>query len=94
MIRWITLIYGQWVLIFLYVFNLVVRFYITYNALSKKCNKNDFELYRYDEWDILKSKSGPQLEKVKKSILKLFKEHELDIIIQCNIKNVNQMIRC
>ena len=32
---------------------------------------------------------GPQLEQVKKSIQKLFKEHGLEIIIQCNIKNVN-----
>ena len=38
---------------------------------------------------VLKDKSGPQSEQVKKNIQKTFKEHELDIIIQCNMKVVN-----
>ena len=37
---------------------------------------------------VLKNKSGPQSEQVKKNIQKIFKEHELDIIIQCNMKIV------
>ena len=38
---------------------------------------------------VLKNKSGPQLEQVKKHIHKRFKEHRLDIIIQCKMKVAN-----
>ena len=38
-----------------------------------------------------KNKSGPQSEQVKKNIQKTFKEHGLDIIIQCNMKTVNYL---
>ena len=55
------------------------------NLLSKKYNKNDFGLYRDDGLVVLKNKSGPQSEQVKKNIQKIFKEHGLDIIIQCNM---------
>ena len=61
------------------------------NLLSKKYNKNDFGLYRDDGLAVLKNKSGPQSEQVKKSIQKIFKEHGLDIIIQCNMKIVNYL---
>ena len=59
------------------------------NVLSKKYNKNDFGLYQDDGLAVLKNKSGPQSEQVKKNIQKIFKEHGLDIIIQCNMKVVN-----
>ena len=61
------------------------------NLLSKKYNKNDFGLYRDDGLAILKNKSRPQSEQVQKNIQKIFKEHELDIIIQCNMKIVNYL---
>ena len=61
------------------------------NLLSKKYNKNDFGLYRDDGLAVLKNKSGPQSEEVKKNIQKIFKEHGLDIIIQCNMKIVNYL---
>ena len=38
---------------------------------------------------VLKNKSGPQSEEVKKNIQKIFKEHGLDIILQCNMKIVS-----
>ena len=59
--------------------------------LSKKYNKNDFGLYRIDGLAVLKNKSGPQSEEVKKNIQKIFKEHGLDITIQCNMKIVNYL---
>ena len=59
------------------------------NVLSKKYNKNDFGLYQDYGLTVLKNKSGPQSEQVKKNIQKIFKEHGLDIIIQCNMKVVN-----
>ena len=40
---------------------------------------------------VLKKKSGPQSEQVKKNIQKIFKDHGLDIIIQCNMKVVNYL---
>ena len=65
--------------------------------------KNDFGLYRDDGLAVLKNKSGPQSEQVKKNIQKIFKDHEnfisykrtknkwLDIIIQCNMKIANYL---
>ena len=55
------------------------------NVFSKKYNKNDFRLYQDDGLAVLKNKSGSQSEQVKKNIQKIFKEHGLDIIIQCNM---------
>ena len=63
----------------------------TLHVLSEKYNKNDFELYHDDGLAVLKNKSGPQSEQVKKNIQKIFKEHGLDIIIQCNMKVVNYL---
>ena len=40
---------------------------------------------------VLKNESGPQSEQVKKNIQKVFKEHGLDIIIECNMKVVNYL---
>ena len=56
--------------------------------LLKKYSNNDFGLYRDDGLAVLKNKSGPQSEQVKKNIQKIFKEHGLDIVIQCNMKIV------
>ena len=61
------------------------------NLLSKKYNKNNFRLYRDDGLAALKNKSGPQSEQVKKNIQKIFKEHALDFIKQCNMKIVNYL---
>ena len=61
------------------------------NVLSKKYNKNDFGLYRDDRLAVLKNKSGPQSEQVKKNIQKIFMKHGLDIIIQCNMEVVNYL---
>ena len=58
---------------------------------SLKYNKNNIGLYRDGGLPIFKNISGPILEKVKKDIQKLFKENELDIAIQCNMKTVNHL---
>ena len=50
------------------------------NLLSKKYNKNYFGLYRDDILALLKNKSGPQSEQVKKDTQKIFKKRGLDII--------------
>ena len=66
-------------------------FYPSINVLSKKYSKNDFGLYWDDGLAVLKNKSGPKSGQVKKNIQKIFKEHGLDIIIQCNMKVVNYL---
>ena len=59
--------------------------------LSLKYNKNKIGLYRDDGLAIFKNISGPKSEKIKKNIQKLFKENQLDIVIQCNMKTVNYL---
>ena len=59
--------------------------------LSLKYNKNDIVLYRDDGLAIFKNISGPKSEKIKKNIQKLFKENQLDIVIQYNMKTVNYL---
>ena len=61
------------------------------NLLSKRYNNNNFGLCRDNGLAVLKNKSGPLSEQVKKIIQKIFKEHGLDIIIQCNMKIVNYL---
>ena len=53
--------------------------------LSLKYNKNKIGLYRDDGLVIFKNISGPKSEKIKKNIQKMFKENQLDIVIQCNM---------
>ena len=52
----------------------VCKFVGTYtlNVLSEKYNKDDFGLYHDDGLAVLKNKSGPQSDQVKKSIQKIF----------------------
>ena len=61
------------------------------HQLSMKFNKNDFGLYRDDGLGVLKNKSGPEAEKIKKEIQKLFKENHLNITIKCNLKIVDYL---
>ena len=59
--------------------------------LSLKYNKNDIVLYRDDGLAISKNIGGLKSEKLKNDIQKLFKENELDIVIQCDMKTVNYL---
>ena len=61
------------------------------NKISQKYNKNNIGLYRDDGLAVFKNKSGPESEKIKKELQKIFKENGLDIVIQCNIKIVNYL---
>ena len=61
------------------------------SLLSKHINKNHIRLYRDDGLDILKNTSSPEVEKLKKKFQKLFKEKDLDIIVQCNLKITNYL---
>ena len=48
-------------------------------------------LYRDDGLGVFKKKSGPESEKIKKSIQGIFWEKELKITIQCNLKIVDYL---
>ena len=62
------------------------------SLLSKHINKNHIGLHRDDGLAILKNTNGPAAEKFKKKIQKLFKEKDLDIIVQCNLKITKLLI--
>ena len=40
---------------------------------------------------VIKNKSGPESEKIKKSIQSIFQENELKMTTQCNLKNVDYL---
>ena len=54
--------------------------------ISKKYNKKDFELYLDDRLGMVKNKTGPETEKIKKNIQKIF-----SYSYQCNMKIVNYL---
>ena len=64
--------------------------YLLYE-LSKLYEKNDIGLYLDNRLVVFKNKSGPELEKIKKSIQAIFWENKLKITIQCNLKIVDQL---
>ena len=64
--------------------------YLLYE-LSKLYEKKDIGLYRDDGLAVFKNKSGPELEKIKMSIQAIFRENELKITIQCNLKIVDYL---
>ena len=51
-------------------------------------NQNDVGLYRDDGLRILRNLSGPQIERVRKEIIKIFKECGLSITTKTNLKVV------
>ena len=54
-------------------------------------NKKDFGLYRDGGLEVAKNNRRLETEKVKKNIQKISKENKLDIVIQCNMKIVNNL---
>ena len=61
------------------------------SLISKKYYKKDFRFYRDDGLGVVKNKSGPGTEKIRKNIQKIFKENKSDIAIQCNMKIVHYL---
>ena len=51
----------------------------------------DIRLYRDDGLAVFENKSGPESEKMKKSIQALFRENQLKITIQCDFKIVDYL---
>ena len=61
------------------------------HQLSKNYNKKHIGLYRDDGLAIFKNVSGSKAENILKDIQKLFKDNQLNITIQCNLKIVNYL---
>ena len=59
------------------------------NKLCKLMNKKDFGLYRDDGLGILRNTSGPEADRKRKSIIKIFKECGLSITCEVNKKIVD-----
>ena len=59
------------------------------NKLCKLMNKKDFGLYRNDELGILRNTSGPEADRKRKSITKVFNECGLSITCEINKKIVD-----
>ena len=62
-----------------------------FSLISKHINKNHIRLYRDESLGILRNTSDPKAEILKKKFQKLFKEKDLDIIVQCNLKITNYL---
>ena len=61
------------------------------NLLGRQYDPNNIGLYRDDGLSIFKNCSGPQMEKIKKRLQKVFKNNGLNVIIECNMKIVNYL---
>ena len=61
------------------------------SLISVKYNKHDIGLYRDDGLAVFKNTSGPQNERIKKDLQKIFKENGLTLEIQCNKKIVDYL---
>ena len=72
------------------VYELVDSFLL--HQLSNICNNKDIGLYQEDGLAVLKNKSGPQAERIKKDFQKIFRENDLNIVIKCDLNIVNDLV--
>ena len=61
------------------------------DKISEKYEKNNIGLYRDDGLSVFKNKSGTQLERIKKNLQKTFKDFDLEIVAESNLKIVNYL---
>ena len=61
------------------------------NLLGRQYDSKNIGLFRDDKSAIFKNCSGLQMEKIKKSQQKVFKNNGLDVITECNMKVVNYL---
>ena len=64
---------------------LMVRSYLL-DLLRKRFGDNKIGLYRDDGLSCFQNLSGPESEKIKKKLCKIFKKHGLNITIECNLR--------
>ena len=68
----------------------LIGYFLIYQ-LSNKYNKKDINLYRDDGLAVFKNKHGSQAERIKKDQQKNLRENDLNIVIKCNLKIVDQL---
>ena len=61
------------------------------NKLKNVFQNNTFGLYRDDRLPVIKGLSGPENERLKKNVVKTFKDYGLNITIKANIHTVNYL---
>ena len=59
--------------------------------LGNNYNSEDIGLYRDDGLSVFKDDGGPESERIKKNIIRIFKDLKLKITIQSNLKMVNYL---
>ena len=64
---------------------------ILLNFLGQQYDTKNIGLYRDDGLPIFKNCSGPQIEKIKKRLQRVFKNNGLGVIIEYNMKRVNYL---
>ena len=61
------------------------------NTLSKKYQKKDIGLYRDDGLAVFKNVSARENDKIRKDLIKIFKDNDLKLEIKCNLKSVDYL---
>ena len=59
------------------------------HQISNVLQKTDVGLYRDDGLGILRNMSGPQMDRKRKQLIKIFKECGLSVVVQVNLKTVD-----
>ena len=59
------------------------------NELNELFGKDDVGLYRDDGLAIVKNASGPQMDKLRKKIVAMFKKYDLKITIETNLSSID-----
>ena len=68
-----------------------IFFFLTFSRKINNCQLTHSWLYRDDGLSVFKNKSEPESKKIKKSIQSIFRENELKITIQWNLKIVDYL---
>ena len=61
------------------------------NKLKNVFQNNTYGLYRYDGLAAIKGLSGPKIERLKKNVVKTFKDCGLNITIEASLHTVNYL---
>ena len=60
-------------------------FFSLLDILTKESGKQNIGLSRDNSWNCFENILGPDSEKIKKKLLKIFKNNELSITAECNL---------
>ena len=88
-----TCIICIYVCIYVYMYICICELVGTFilNKLKNVFQNNTFGLYRDDGLAVIKGLSGPEIERLKKNVIKTFKDCGLNITIEANLHAVNYL---